>query len=226
MSRDYPNALKCLQEAYELRKTLYPAGHEYLWRTLYVLVETARAQNDDKLATQYLSEFVRDHAPHARMAAVAVGVMEQYARVLRQAQKWEEAETVYRKIIESCERLYEQPDANASDQAACRFPYAVAYNEIAHYRYMPAGAYDEAEKYYAKGVEIVEACGNPGELRNMRLNHSIASYRRQPADALEQKSALLAQIRALTSEMERDGDARAVKGSNLLKSEEEKPVVH
>jgi tetratricopeptide (TPR) repeat protein len=227
ISHDYPNAMKYLREAYELRKTLYPAGHEYLWRTLYVLLETARAQKDEGLAIQVLDEFVRDQAPQARLAAVAVDAMEQYARSLRQAQRWQEAEAVYRKIIARCEPLYEQPDANASDQAACRFHYAVAYNEIAHYRYMPAGEYHEAEKYYAKGVAIVEACGNPGELRNMQLNHSIASYRclDPNPECQEQRNALLEKIRTLTEEMERAGDARAVKGHNLLDRKEGKPVV-
>jgi hypothetical protein len=61
----------------------------------------------------------------------------------------------------------------------------------------------------------------------MQLNHSIASYRclDPNPECQEQRHALLEKIRALTEEMERAGDARAVKGHNLLDREEGKPVI-
>lgn len=93
---------------------------------------------------------------------------------------------------------------------------AIAHNEVAFHKHVPARDWRQAEAAYRRAIELIRGSGGPIDLANMELNLQTVLHRSGAGADLEK-------VRRLRSILKEIGDPRAAKGGEILKDEGEDP---
>jgi len=86
---------------------------------------------------------------------------------------------------------------------------AVAYNEIAFYKYVPEKEWQLAEQYYRRAIDLIENTENVIEIANMKMNLQTVLHQ-------SGKGVDLTLVKKLTAILENANDYRAQKGKEIL----------
>lgn len=209
-TKDFDEGMKYLKKTIEMREELYPAGHEFIWRTYNFAIETCIQKNDYSEAVTLVEKYHNKHMPaFAVESSLYYTVMNALGRVSRLANNWKKAEIFYREVIRNGEILWKYIEEKPANNDSRVFYLAVAYNEIAFYFYVPNKNWKEAKEYFSRAIELIKTQNNEVELANMELNLCTVLHK-------SGEDVNINEVKRLTEILEKAKDPRAQKGKTIL----------